>query len=89
MNESETSQAMYVSEIEARSCNHCYSKESIRITHSECVFVALFIRHAKRMCRIILPSVACQSPQYLSTLSHKRHDIRTRYSTSNVCFYFL
>jgi len=70
---------MYVRDIEERSFNHCHSKESIRITHSECMFVALYIQHAKRMRRIILPSVACHAPQYLSTSSHKRHISRTQY----------
>ena len=51
---------MYVRDIEESSCNHYYNKKSIRITHSECAFVALFIQLEKRMRRIILPSVACQ-----------------------------
>ena len=34
-----------------------YCREKvISITYSECVFVALVIQHAKRMCHIILPS---------------------------------
>jgi len=35
--------------IEARSCNHCYSGKEINITYSECVLVALDIQHAMRM----------------------------------------
>ena len=31
----------------------------ISIIYSECVSVAFVIQHAKGMCRIILPSVAC------------------------------
>ena len=46
------------------------------ITYSECVSVALVIRHAKRMRRIVLPSVASPALPYFSTLSHKRHDFR-------------
>jgi len=34
------------------------------------VFVALGIRHVKRMRCIILSSVACPALQYFSTLSH-------------------
>jgi len=38
-----------------------------------CVSVTLFVRHAKCMCRIILPSVACRAVPYFSILSHKWH----------------
>jgi hypothetical protein len=41
---------------------------TIRITYSECVFVALVIHRAMRMRRIILSSVACPAIQYSSTL---------------------
>ena len=51
---------MYVQHItEARSRYHSYSGKAISITYNECVFVALVIRHAKGMRRIILSSVAC------------------------------
>ena len=34
-----------------------------------CIF-ALVVRYAKRIRRVILPSVACPALQYFSTLSH-------------------
>jgi len=40
------------------------------------VFLALDIRHVKRMHRVILPSVSCLAPPYFCTLSHERHDFR-------------
>jgi hypothetical protein len=36
--------------IQACSCNHCCSGKAISLTHSECVFVALCIQRAMRMC---------------------------------------
>ena len=38
--------------------------------------LALVIRHAKRMRRIISSSVASLATLYFSTLSHKRHDLQ-------------
>ena len=55
---------MYEHNIERRSRNHCSRGEPIGITHTECVSVALVIRHAMRMRRIILPSVASVARQY-------------------------
>jgi hypothetical protein len=60
--------------IHARSRDHCCSGIAIIITHSECVFVALVIQHAKHMRRILLQCVSCQALPYFSTLSHKCHD---------------
>jgi hypothetical protein len=75
--EEKTRQAMHVQrDIAARSCNHCCSGIAVSITYSECGSLALGIRHAMRMRRIMMSSVACPATQNLSTLSHKRHDFR-------------
>jgi hypothetical protein len=66
--------------IQQRQCTYNVNNEARSrsywccVTYSKCVFVALVIRDAKCMRRIILSSVAWPAPQYFSTLSHKRHD---------------
>jgi hypothetical protein len=44
-------------------------EKAISITHCECVSVALVIKHAKRMRRIILSSVGCLAEPCFSTFS--------------------
>ena len=59
---------MYIQRnIEARSRNRCCHGKAIDITYSECVSVVLIIKHATRMRRVILPSVACLALLYFST----------------------
>jgi len=48
------------------------------ITHSEFASVVLVIQHAKRMRRIILPSVTCLGLPHISTLSHNGTILRKR-----------
>jgi len=45
---------------------------------NECVFVALGIQYANRMCCIILLSVACLAVPHFPTLSHKCLDFREK-----------
>jgi hypothetical protein len=56
--------------IVSRSRNHCCRTKSIRITHSECIYLSLVIKQAMRMCRNIL------SYRILPKLSHKRNYFR-------------
>ena len=70
------------------SCNQCCSGRAINITHSESVSVAFGIQHAMHICHIILSSVACPSPQYFSTLSHKWHDFWKKVIRHKICFDF-
>jgi hypothetical protein len=81
---------MYKCNTEARSRNHCCSCKAIRITYSECDFVASVTKHAKGTRQIILSSVFCPAVPYFSTLFHKSPDFREKKFTQNkICFDFL
>ena len=54
----------YESNTKGRSRNHCFRLKAISITYSECLSVALFIQHAQRMHRVLLPSVVCLTLPY-------------------------
>jgi len=57
---------------------------------SECVIGALVIRHAKRMDRIILSSVACQALPYFCTLTLTWPDFGWNNTKYKMClFYFV
>ena len=47
-------QVTYTSDIEARLHIHCCYRKGVSITYSECMFIDLFIQHAKGMQRIKL-----------------------------------
>jgi hypothetical protein len=80
---------MYVQgNIEARKRIH-YFREKKSVTCSGCVSVALFIQHAMRIHRIVLPSVVCVAVPYFSTLSHKRHNFRKTLLNIKCAFGFL
>jgi hypothetical protein len=51
-------------------------RRAISITQPERVLAALGIEHTVRLSLILLSSVVCPAVQYISTLSHKRHDFR-------------
>ena len=67
--------AIYVlCNIEACWRNNCCSGKALIIIYSECVSVALFIQHAKRMSCTVLMTRTCLGVPYFSTLSLKGHD---------------
>jgi hypothetical protein len=74
---------------DALSRNNCFRGKAISVTHSECVSVALFIQHAKRMRRVILSSVAFLTLPYSSTLSHKATTFGRKATEHKMCFDFL
>jgi hypothetical protein len=82
-------QYTYKRNIEKCLRNHCYRGKAVSITYSECVSVALGIKHAKCTRRILLSSVACLTLPYLFSLSFKRHDFRERAIECKICFVFL
>lgn len=73
-------------QIEARSGNDFCRGKTISGTYTDCVFVALGIRHAKRMCRNIVSSMACSALHYFSTLSHQRHSFREKLFNTRCVF---
>jgi hypothetical protein len=66
-----------------------YRGKAISITYSECVSVAFFIQHVKRMCHIILSPVACLALPHFSTLSYKRQDFRKKFIGHKICVLIL
>jgi len=68
--------------------NHYCRGKVINIRYSECVSVALFVQHAKRMRHTILSSAAFLAVQYFRTLSHKRHHFRENFLNIKFVFGF-
>jgi hypothetical protein len=58
--------------------NHCRREKAISITYSNVLLVALLIRHAKLVRRIMLLTVSTPALPYFSTLSDKRQDFREK-----------
>ena len=61
--------------------NPCCHWNTVRITYSECVSVALVYQHATRIHRTILPTVACLVVPFFLTSFQRSHYISV---TSNV-----
>jgi len=72
---------------QGRQCNYNVTSWRVRVTNValdkqrvlhvfQSVFVVLIIQYAKRMRRVVLSSEASPALQFISTLSHKRHDFR-------------
>jgi hypothetical protein len=78
-------QCTYKRNIQARSRNHFCLRKAMSITYTECVSVALVIRHAKRKRHIILSYLACLALPCFFTLSHKRHDFREKGIEHKLC----
>ena len=51
------------------------------------MLLVLGIQHARRMCRIILPSVACLTVPYFTTLSYTRQDFREGKMVNKKCVF--
>jgi len=84
---------MYVlSEIEAVSSNHCWSGKAISITISECVSVALIIRHENRILSVSYYIVICglSGCTVFSIFFHRRRDVRGKKGIQHrMCFDFM
>ena len=81
----EHKQCAYKRNIEMRSLNQCRRVKAIIIIYSECVSGALVMQQAGACA--ILSSVASLALPHISTLSHKRHDIREKTVIEyEVCF---
>jgi len=78
---------MYELNIEACSCNHCYSGKSISIAYSECVYVALVIQHAMRIRHIFICGLP-RSTTFFRIVSLKARFSKKKVSEHKTCFDF-
>ena len=65
--------------------NNCLRVRAIDITYSACLFVALCIYRVKRVCHIILPSIACLAVPFISKVRHKPYDFREKSAEHKMC----
>jgi len=80
----------YKCNIEARSHQFCCRAKEIITTCSECMPVAAFTQHTKRMRRVVLFRVACLAlPYFFHFISQTTRFSGKSYWTLNVCFDFL
>ena len=77
----------YKRDNQSRSRKHSCRGKAISITYSQCVSVTLVIQYVMRTRLIILSSVAYPGLPYFSTLSHKRHDFRTKVTAHKLCVF--
>jgi len=81
---SQTRQTVYVQRnIEARSCNHCFSGKAMSVTYCEPVMVALVMQHAMRMHHVVI----CGLPHCTIYLHIPR--LKIKKIKHKLCFDFL
>ena len=76
-----------VCNIERRSRNHCCNGKAVRITYSECAFVALVIQHAMRMGHTAI-RVVSGSTILLTKSAHKRQNLKEKLQDIKLVFSF-
>jgi hypothetical protein len=76
---------MYIQRnIVARSRNHICRGKALRITHAECMSVAL-ASSMQGACAVLYYHVACLTAPYFSTSSNARHDFMKKNLLNTKC----